>query len=268
MKQLTRALLSTAALLAVFPSRAYALSDIYFGSIDTYPIVVELQRDGEALSGWYFYRAHAKLIQLSGSMGRDGSFRLDELSSGKKTAAFEGHSKDGQWQGNWHAANNAAAPLSFTFKPADAQANALDGSYACTGKRHDSTANGQYQSDLRWNLKLAVAAGRVRAFSAKQTTRMDTLVEQGCSINLGDVRQQPAAVGVLLKAQGDSDDDQAHDCTVRVIANADTAIVKFGSDGTGGDDCRGLGATMFCSARGGWADMVLDRKNNTCKALQ
>ncbi len=268
MKKFARLLLPAAVLLAVLTHKAYARSDYYFGAIDKFPIVVELQRDGEKVSGWYFYRSQAREIQLTGSIGPEGSFRLYESTDGNKNAEFEGSIKDGVWQGNWHKTTVGAAPLPFVFKAADAPAGNLDGSYSCSGKRHDSIANGQYQSDLRWSLKLTIAKGRVRAFNTNQTTRMDDHSEQACSIDLGDLGQQAAKVGALLKAKNDSEEQDGRECTVRIVGDADTAVIQFGASGKDGDDCRGVGTTMFCSARGGWADLVLDRKANTCKTLR
>ena len=262
-----RLLLPATTLLAMLSANAYGQSDYYFGKIGKFPIVVELQRDGNALSGWYFYRAQGKEIRLDGSIASDGTFHLNELADGKKTALFEGTVANGLWHGNWHKLTGSNPALPFAFEQAHDDANALDGSYTCSGKRHDSIAGGQYQSDLRWNLKLAISAGRVRTFVAGQTTRMDDKSEQACSMGLADLHQQSSKVGVLLKAKADTPDEGNPECSVKVVGDADTLLVTFGDGSKADDDCRGVGNVMFCSARGGWANFVLDRHANTCKAL-
>lgn len=262
-----RLLLATV-LLAALPPCARAESHYYFGAIDKFPVVVELEQDGNRLHGWYVYRSQAKQIQLDGTLATDGAFRLNELADGKETALFEGRAQQGLWQGQWHKLSTGTAPLAFSFNEVRDSANGLNGEVACSGKRHDSIANGQYQSTLHWNLKLAFTAGRARRFSANQTTRMDDGSEQACSIDMGDLRQQHATAGALLQAKGDPGDGGSTECSVRVIGDADTIVVTFGDPGQDGNDCRGVGSTMFCSARGGWADYVVDRKANTCKALR
>jgi hypothetical protein len=262
-----RLLLATL-LLAALPPCASAESHYYFGAIDKFPVVVALEQDGNKLHGWYFYRSQAKQIQLDGTLANDGAFRINELEDGKKAALFEGRALQGLWQGQWHKLSAGTAPLAFSLTEARDTAHILNGEVACSGKRHDAIANGQYQSTLHWNLKLAFAAGRARRFSASQTTRMDDGSEQACSIAMGDLRQHSSTAGALLQAKGDPADGGSAACSVRVIGDADTMVVTFGDPRQDGNDCRGVGSTMFCSARGGWADYVVDRRANTCKALQ
>ncbi len=118
-----------------------------------------------------------------------------------------------------------------------------------------------------------MAAGGGLSLSTSKTTRMDDNSEQACSRDLRDLQQQPPAKGIFLKAKRDDDGDandnaDGRDCTVRIVGDADTAVIKFGASGKDGDDCHGASTTMFCSARGGWGDLVLDRKANTCKVLR
>ena len=58
------------------------------------------------------------------------------------------------------------------------------------------------------------------------------------------------------------------ECTIRIVGNAETLWVKFGEAGAENNDCHGVGSTMFCSARGGWGDLVMDVQNMKCKAVQ
>ncbi|HEY4141639.1 MAG TPA: hypothetical protein VGM57_09515, partial [Pseudolabrys sp.] len=75
---------------------------------------------------------------------------------------------------------------------------------------------------------------------------------------------------ILLQAHGDepSGGEDAGNCTLRVVGTADYLYVQVGDFTEPKNDCRGIGSTMFCSPRGGWGDLVVDRKTQSCRAVQ
>jgi hypothetical protein len=141
----------------------------------------------------------------------------------------------------------------------------LQASYDCTAKERDP----KFQYTYERNLKLVVTDGIVKKLAIAQGAyTADKSDDHWCNISFGDLKQVPSNVGVLLEA---GEDDSAEDngkCTVRIMGNADTMWIMIGDHAGDGSDCRQAGATMYCSPRAFWNDIILDRHTRKCKALQ
>jgi hypothetical protein len=98
---------------------------IFKGSInDNLALQMKLVREGERLTGSYFYQKVGKKIDLRGSIDKAGNLTLDEFdSSGKQTGVFQGSWKTGETglialTGNWKAPNsNKQIPFSLLEEP-------------------------------------------------------------------------------------------------------------------------------------------------------
>ena len=78
------------------------------------------------------------------------------------------------------------------------------------------------------------------------------------------MRQERSDAGILLRAREDDVSNTrggAQHCSVRVLGDEGAMVVEV-------DGCKGAGDTMFCSARGNWSDLVLDRKTQVCRAIE
>jgi hypothetical protein len=234
-----------------------------FGKIGDFPIGASLERNEEALSGWYFYPSRAKQIRLEGTIDRNGSFRMEESADGKKTGIFEGSVKQGRWTGTWRK-TIGAAPLPFSFEENRGQLKNSTGNYDCTAKERDA----EHHYTYRWQLKLAIADGVVKALDATQGAYGDDKDEQTCTIDLKDLKQVASEVGILLQAKNDDSEEEDKKCTVRIVGDTDILWIRFGDSSEEGNDCRGTGSTMFCSPRAFWNDTILDRRTQKCRALK
>ena len=72
-----------------------------------------IERDGDALSGWYFYSEVGKELKLTGSIDASGAFTLEESLDAKKTGEFRGQLAGTRWSGQWRRPEGGA-PLPFT----------------------------------------------------------------------------------------------------------------------------------------------------------
>ncbi|CAN5758107.1 hypothetical protein BH20ACI4_BH20ACI4_23870 [soil metagenome] len=89
------------------------------GMINGIGFEMNLVRDGDKLSGSYFYTKIGKPLKLSGKIAKDGKFTLEETDdSGKKT---------GVWNGTWKEEENAAGiALEGSWKkPSDSDGDSL-----------------------------------------------------------------------------------------------------------------------------------------------
>lgn len=87
---------------AIPPSRG-GLADAYRGAMEPeLAITMRLKRDGERLSGSYFYDAKGLDIPLQGSLEADGAVALREAVGGKKTGEIKGRlDVAGTFNGEW-----------------------------------------------------------------------------------------------------------------------------------------------------------------------
>src|SRR5262245_39003936 len=60
------------------------------GTIGDLELQMKLVRDGDKLSGWYFYQKVGKKLDLKGSIDKEGHFLLDEFDGEKHTGVFKG----------------------------------------------------------------------------------------------------------------------------------------------------------------------------------
>jgi hypothetical protein len=85
---------------------------------------MKLQREGDALTGSYFYQKVGQKIDLRGTIDKDGNVTLDEFdASGKQTGTFKGQWKTGsdgavEISGNWAKPNSdKKTPFSLQQEP-------------------------------------------------------------------------------------------------------------------------------------------------------
>jgi hypothetical protein len=250
-------------LFLVMPQPLLADTLYLFGRIGDFSIGAFLERNEEALSGWYFYHSQARAIRLEGKIDRNGTFHMEETTGGKKTGVFEGNVKAGRWTGTWRK-TAGAAPLPFRLEENHNQLKQVTGNYGCTSKERVA----EHHYTYRWKLKLTIADGVVKHLEATQGAYGDDNDEQTCSIDLKDLKQVTSEVGILLKADADDSEADGKQCTVRIVGEEDTLWIRFGDSSEEGNDCRGVASTMFCSPRAFWNDVILDRRTQKCRALR
>jgi hypothetical protein len=248
--------LMAAIAIGLVASPVFAQSMFFFGEIGGAPVFVSLERDGEKLSGWYVYVRQAKSIRLEGKID-GGGLAMDEFSyeNGAKTGAFRGLASPAGWSGAWQSPDGRGAR--FSLRPQHGTLSDLSGRLRCKASKLDSDYTFAQSLDLR------ARAGRISRFSYanEATSKHD---EQSCSVDLGELEQIDSDSGVLLRARGDDPNDTSPDtmhCSVRVLGDSDHLVIRV-------EGCKGAGDTMFCSARGGWTDLVVNRKTQVCKAIE
>jgi len=92
---------------------AQSSAKVFRGYINGIQIQVSLVRDGDKLSGSYFYTRVGKELKLSGTIDAEGNFKLTEKdATGKTTGEFSGTWKDEKnsngayLEGEWHKPNS------------------------------------------------------------------------------------------------------------------------------------------------------------------
>ncbi|MGA2793397.1 MAG: hypothetical protein ABSE69_07655 [Roseiarcus sp.] len=240
----------------LFSSPVFAQSLSFFGEIGAAPVFVSLERAGDRLSGWYLYIRQAKSIRLEGVIDA-GGFAMDEFSfeNGKKTGSFKGAASEAGWTGTWRSSDGRRLKLSLR-QDRDALSD-LSGRFRCKTSVSESGYAFVNSLDLR------AAKGEVTRLSlSHDATGWND--EQSCSIALSDLKQIRSDSGILLRAKEDDETDtsqSAQHCTLRLLGGGDYIVIQV-------DGCKGAGDTMFCSARGSWSDLVLNRKTQACKAIE
>jgi hypothetical protein len=104
---------------------AQGQTKFFKGSIgDNLGLQMKLVREGERLTGSYFYQKVGKKIDLRGTIDKTGNVTLDEFdSSGKQTGVFQGSWRTGETglialTGNWKApSNNKQTQFSLLEEP-------------------------------------------------------------------------------------------------------------------------------------------------------
>ena len=247
----------------LFPATLCARPLYLFGQIGKSSVIASLDRDGDALNGWYVYSDVGKQLLLAGRIDAAGAFQLDETASGKKTGHIEGKTEGGRWTGEWRAPAGGA-PLAFVLTESRDKLADATSRLRCTTKRKDS-AGWTYEHALT----LELAKGVVKGLDASLTESSTADDQQGCFYGLKDFTQIPTDGGILLKAK-DEDEPMTPDsqrCTIRILGDADHLLVRFGASGEKNDDCRFSGTTAFCSPRSWMADMIVNRRSNSCKSV-
>lgn len=235
-----------------------------YGTVGTLPVFLDLSRNGDTVSGWYFYLKVAKQIRLEGRLDHNGFFQLEEYSasSNTRTGSFKGRAKDGHWSGTWRNAKGGSQH-DVSFDVLRSTLRDVDGRFRCSTKRSDP----QFGYTYTHSLNLTLADGRVKGLSMGRKVRSEDGDEQSCQIGMGDLKQMPSPVGILLRAKADRAKSQQH-CTIRLYRAGDYLVVRTGNPSQAGDDCRGAGDEMFCSPRSFWADLVVNRKTQVCRSVE
>jgi hypothetical protein len=228
---------------------------VFFGEIGTAPVFVSLDRDGDKLSGSYFYLRQGKTIRLQGVIDAAG-FSMDEFSftDNAKTGSFTGKPGAAAWLGTWRSPDGRS--LGFSLRPDRNTLADLDGRLQCKA----SEVIGDYR--YTQSLDMSAAKGRMTrfAFSNRAKSQYD---ENDCSIAMSDLKQIASPSGLVLRAKqdhpADASDNALH-CSLHLMGSGDDLVIEvFG--------CQGAGQTMFCSTRGGWSDLLVNRKTKACKAI-
>ncbi len=262
--------LLTAAMLLGIPRVLPAETVYLFGRIGGFPVIAAVEKFESKLDGWYFYPSRAQKIHLTGTMEKDGTFRLDEeTQAGAKTGIFAGKAAQGKWTGTWRKSEKAVA-LTFDLAENRDPLKGLSGEFACAFKEKDARFGFTYERSL----KLDVAAGAVRKLDIAQgaytAAKGD---EQWCTFGLGgknepdSLKQVPSEAGILFAAGKPDEEGDYAGCTIRIVADRDFIWIAIGG-GSGGEggDCRSIGETMLCSPRAFWNDIIYDRRTGKCKA--
>jgi hypothetical protein len=85
--------------------------------------------------------------------------------------------------------------------------------------------------------------------------------EQQCTLDSASFTQIQSEAGLLLQAKEESAELK---CSVRIVGTPDYLYVGIGDGFEAGNNCKGAGKTMFCSARGTWTSLIVDRKKGSC----
>lgn len=246
----------------LFPATLYARPVYLFGTIGKSTVIASLDRNDEALTGWYVYSDVGKQLLLGGRIDAAGGFQLDETAGGKKTGHFEGKMEGGRWTGAWRNPTGGA-PLAFALTESRDKLADVNSRFRCATKRKDSGWTYEH------SLTLELAKGAVKGFDASLTESSAADGQQGCFYALRDFAEVPTDAGILLKAK-DEDEPMTPDsqrCTIRIVGDADHLFVHFGDSGETNDDCRFSGTTAFCSPRSWMADMIVNRRTNSCRSI-
>ncbi len=232
-----------------------------YGTVGKLPVFLDLSRNGDTVSGWYFYLKEAKQIRLEGRLDPNGFFQIEEYtaSSNTRTGSFKGRAKDGHWSGSWRNAKGGS-PHDISFNVLRSTLREVNGRFKCSTKRSDP----QFGYTYTQSLHLALASGRVKGLSMTRKERSEG-DEQSCRIAMGDLKQQPSPVGILLRAKADRGGQH---CTIRLYRAGDYLVIRAGNPSQACDDCRGAGDAMFCSPRSFWADLVVNRKTQVCRSVE
>jgi hypothetical protein len=90
-----------------------AQTKIFSGYVNGIPVQISLTRDGDKLSGTYFYTRIGKNLNLAGTIDAEGNFKLKETdASGKTTGEFSGkwsetaNTNGAMLEGEWRKPNS------------------------------------------------------------------------------------------------------------------------------------------------------------------
>jgi hypothetical protein len=220
------------------------------GSIGVAPVFADLMRNGDTVSGWYYVLKSGKQVRLEGKLDGQGFFQLEAYtaSSNSHTGTLTGRARNGHWRGNW---KGSGAPRAVRFDEVRDTLAGVSGRYRCTMKKRDR----EFALTTRIAADLSLAKGRVKSISLARSELSDG-DSQHCVLKPGALRQEKSEAGILLRAKNES---EAQRCSVRLYRAGDYLVIRIGDPSRTGDDCRGAGSTMFCSAHGNWADLILTR---------
>ncbi len=241
----------------------FAETAFLFGKIGDLPVAASLERYDGSLSGWYFYNSNARQIRLEGKVDGNGAFQMEESVDGKKTGIFNGTVKDKSWIGTWQkpAGGN---PLSLSLTENRNPLKDWSGEFSGTARERDAKSGYTY----KWEFKLRIVNGAVKKFSSTQGFAGDDKDEQFCSIDSKDLKQVPSEAGILLQAKGDESNDDEPECAIRIMKEGDLIWIRFEDGAEEGNNCRGIGSTMFCAPRAFWNALIYDGRTQKLKGVK
>lgn len=252
------------AVLALLPASLFAHPIFLTGTIGKSPVLAMMTRDGDKLSGWYFYFSQAKEIELSGT-DAGGTLQLKEtLNLRDANGYFEGKIDQTGWNGTWHDANNKSS-LPFSLHENTDPLSQFSGQVHCAIKKIEKNVGPTYH-----NLSLKIEKGRVTRFDTSRGVKLKEGVDQACGIDLESLQQQKSDAGILLATQPEQDASSQNPgkCSIRTISDGKHLFVQMGDWSEKDNDCRSTGDEMFCSPRAWWGDMVVDLTTGMCKSLE
>lgn len=234
------------------------------GTVGSAPVLLMMERNEAALSGWYLYLRQGKQIRLEGKVSAEGAFTLDEFSGPKsqKTGQFEGRIEQGRWTGIWRKPGQQTT-LPLRLNETTDVLSSLSGRFTCATKKIDR----EFGYTYRHILKLEVSRGAVKAFDAQRSAAGPQGEDHACSIALGDLSQASSDAGILLQTRGSSSGAGPR-CTVRIVGAGDYLYVQMGDWTESGNDCRGDDEAMYCSLRSFWTGMIVNRKTRACVSVE
>lgn len=236
------------------------------GTIGRAPVLFMLQRDGaRGLSGWYMYLKHGKEIRLTGGVDAQGHFKLTvPMNPATMSEVMEGTiDRSGHWTGTWTRPQISMSVPVVLAERHDTLAG-MNGHFTCTAREVDG--------ELGWTfteaMNVTIARGKITALDVSHSATDIGGNEQVCGIKLGDLEPFFSPTGGLLRAKGDRPGGEGGHCSVRVVAAGDYLYLAMGDFTEDGNDCRASGDTMYCSPRGNWNDLILDRKTGKCMMVR
>lgn len=147
--------------------------------------------------------------------------------------------------------------------PDSGNAQPLTADIACTARKADR----QFGYRYRYDVALSVRQGAVRHFKLSQRAASKQGDDQGCEIDLKDLKQS-AADGAIVLREADAKAGGKSRCTIRITADDRQIRIQIGDTAEEGNDCRGGDTVMYCSPRAFWADMIVDRKSSACRPVK
>ncbi|MDR3527432.1 MAG: hypothetical protein P4L57_09140 [Rhizomicrobium sp.] len=225
------------------------------GSIGGKAVFFDVNRNGDTVSGWYFYLKAGQQIRLDGKIDHHGFFDIQEYSaaSNSRTGALGGRIKDGHWAGKWNSAGGQA-PRTLSLDPLKDNLKTANGRYHCIARRQDD----DFGTALNHSLDLTLAKGRVTGLALSRSQHTGDEAPQRCALTARDLKQIPARVGIALRTRRDGGR-----CTLTILGAGDYLVVR---PGAAGEDCRA--GTKFCTKDAFWTPLVLNRKTGRCVSVE
>lgn len=155
------------------------------------------------------------------------------------------------------------APAPAGAEPGADDLRRLTADIVCTARKTDR----QFGYRYRYNVTLSVRQGAVRRFKLSQRATSKQGDDQGCEIDLNDLKQSAADGAIVLRA-ADVEENGKSRCTIRITADRKQIRIQIGDTAEVGNDCRGGDNVMYCSPRAFWADMIIDRKSSACRPMK
>jgi hypothetical protein len=249
----------------VVPTVASAQPVLLSGTIGKAPVMLSLTNENGRLYGWYLYLRVGKGIRLEGTVNAGGTFTLDEFpldDPKKKTGVFAGTVAQGRWTGSWRRPEGGSE-VNIDLSESHSTLADPNIDLQCAATRTDK----QFGNVSKYTFNLALANGAVRKLSLAQHTTSKSGGDQGCMIDLGDLKPIRSDVGLLLQTD-DLAEDKTPRCTIRFVEVGNYLYVQIGDAAAGHNDCRGGEEVAYCSPRQFWADMIVDRKSSTCQPVE